>query len=209
MARYTGPVCKLCRREGMQLFLKGQRCFSDKCAVVKRNYPPGQHAQRRSKATDYGLRLREKQKLKRVYGNLLERQFRLYFQEAERMAGNTGDNLVSLLERRLDSLVIGAGFALSRVHARHLVNHGHFQINGKLVDIPSYRVRAGDKLSLRKGEKTKKIVTEALEFNRSQTVPNWIAVDNAAHVATVQSLPTREHFMHPIQLQMIIELCSR
>ena len=209
MARYTGPVCKLCRREGMQLFLKGQRCFSDKCGVVKRNYPPGQHAQRRSKATDYGLRLREKQKLKRVYGNLLERQFRLYFREAERMAGNTGDNLVSLLERRLDSLVIGAGFALSRVHARHLVGHGHFRVNGKRVDVPSYQIRTGDKLTVREADKSKKIVTEALEFNRSQTIPDWIAVDRTALEATVQSLPTREHFMHPIQLQMIIELCSR
>ncbi len=209
MARYTGPVCKLCRREGMQLFLKGQRCFSDKCGVVKRNYPPGQHAQRRSKATDYGLRLREKQKLKRVYGNLLERQFRLYFREAERMAGNTGDNLVSLLERRLDSFVIGSGFALSRVHARHLVNHGHFQVNGRRVDIASYQIRTGDKLSLRSSEKTKKIVSEAIEFNKSQTVPDWIAVDAGNLEATVQSLPTREHFMHPIQLQMIIELCSR
>lgn len=209
MARYTGPVCKLCRREGMQLFLKGQRCFSDKCGVAKRNYPPGQHAQRRSKATDYGLRLREKQKLKRIYGNLVEKQFRLYFKKAERMPGNTGDNLVSLLERRLDSVVIASGMAFSRPHARHLIAHGHFTVNGRRVDIASYQVRAGDVIALRDNEKTRKVVNEALEFNKSQTVPDWVSVDRTKPEATVASLPTREHFMHPIQLQMIIELCSR
>jgi small subunit ribosomal protein S4 len=209
MARYTGPVCKLCRREGMQLFLKGARCFSDKCSVQKRDYPPGQHAQRRSKATDYGLRLREKQKLKRIYGNLMEKQFRSYFGKAERMSGNTGDNLVSLLERRLDSAVIAAGFALSRIHARMLVSHGHILVNGKRVDIASYQLRAGDVISPKQTEKTKRIVSEALEFNKSQTVPDWLAVDNGKLEATVNSLPSREHFMHPIQLQMIIELCSR
>jgi small subunit ribosomal protein S4 len=209
MARYTGPVCKLCRREGMQLFLKGQRCFSDKCGVSKRNYPPGQHAQRRSKATDYGLRLREKQKLKRIYGNMVERQFRLYFKKAERMTGNTGDNLVSLLERRLDSVVIAAGLAFSRPHARHLVAHGHFKVNGRRVDIPSFQVKAGDVISLRTNEKTAKVVNEALEFNKSQAVPNWLHVDRTKPEAVVASLPSREHFMHPIQLQMIIELCSR
>jgi small subunit ribosomal protein S4 len=209
MARYTGPVCKLCRREGMQLFLKGQRCFSDKCGITKRNYPPGMHAQRRSKATDYGLRLREKQKLKRIYGNLTERQFMLYFHRAEQMAGNTGDNLVSLLERRLDSFVLNSGMALSRVHARHLVNHGHVRVNGRLVDVPSYQLRTGDKVSMRGKENTRKIVGEALEFNRAQAVPDWVSLDRTALEATVQSLPTREHFKHPIQLQMIIELCSR
>jgi small subunit ribosomal protein S4 len=209
MARYTGPVCKLCRREGMQLFLKGARCFSDKCSVQKRDYPPGQHAQRRSKATDYGLRLREKQKLKRIYGNLMEKQFRSYFGKAERMPGNTGDNLVSLLERRLDSAVIAAGFALSRIHARMLVSHGHILVNGKRVDIASYQLRAGDVISPKQTDKSKRIVSEALEFNKSQTVPDWLAVDNGKLEATVNSLPNREHFMHPIQLQMIIELCSR
>ncbi|QDU85771.1 30S ribosomal protein S4 [Planctomycetes bacterium Pla163] len=209
MSRYTGPVCKLCRREGMQLFLKGQRCFSDKCAVQKRNYPPGQHAQRRSKATDYGLRLREKQKLKRIYGNITEKQFRNYFSEAERRQGNTGDVLVQLLERRLDSVVISGGLALSRTHARHLVNHGHFKVNGRRVDIASFQLRPGDVITLRDNDKTRKVVTEALEFNRSQTVPDWISVDRTAPSLTVSSLPTREHFTHPIQLQMIIELCSR
>ncbi|MEZ5979831.1 MAG: 30S ribosomal protein S4 [Planctomycetota bacterium] len=209
MSRYTGPVCKLCRREGMQLFLKGQRCFSDKCAISKRNYPPGQHAQRRVKATDYGLRLREKQKLKRMYGNIGEKQFRLYFAEAERRQGNTGDNLVQLLERRLDSVVINCGMALSRTHARHLVNHGHFRVNGRRVDVPSYQLRPGDVVSLRENDKTKKVVGEALEFNRSQTVPDWINLDRTAQTATVATLPSKEHFAHPIQLQMIIELCSR
>ena len=209
MARISNQVCKLCRREGMQLFLKGQRCFSDKCGVAKRNYPPGQHAQRRSKATDFGLRLREKQKLKRIYGNIVEKQFRLYFKKAERMSGNTGDNLVSLLERRLDSVVIASGMAFSRPHARHLIAHGHFVVNGRRVDIPSFQVRAGDVVTLRQHEKTQKVVGEAVEFNKSQTVPDWLSVDRAAMSATVASLPTREHFMHPIQLQMIIELCSR
>ncbi|MBI1380131.1 MAG: 30S ribosomal protein S4 [Planctomycetaceae bacterium] len=208
MARYTDAKCKLCRREGMKLFLKGQRCFSDKCAITRRNYPPGQHAQRRSKATDYGLRLREKQKLKRIYG-LLDRQFRLYFQEAERLPGNTGENLVSLLERRLDSVVIASGFALSRPHARHLIAHGHFRVNGKRVDIASYQVRAGDKITLRDSDKTRKVVGEAIEFSRSQVLPDWLSVDRAASVVTVAALPRMEHFLHPIQLQMIIEISSR
>jgi small subunit ribosomal protein S4 len=209
MARYSGPVCKLCRREGMQLFLKGQRCFSDKCAISKRNYPPGQHAQRRTKATDYGLRLREKQKLKRMYGNLGEKQFRNYFHEAERLQGNTGDNLVRLLERRLDSIVINSGMALSRTHARHLVSHGHFCVNKKRVDIASYQLRPGDVVSVRNHEKSRKVVGEAVEFNRSQNVPDWLNVDRANLSVTVAGLPGREHFVHPIQLQMIIELCSR
>ncbi len=208
MARYTDAKCKLCRREGMKLFLKGQRCLSDKCAIVRRNYPPGQHAQRRSKATDYGLRLREKQKLKRIYG-ILERAFRNYFQEAERLPGNTGDNLVSLLERRLDSVVIAAGMALSRPHARHLIAHGHFRVNGKRVDIPSFQVRAGDKITIRAHDKTRKVVNEALEFNRAQVVPDWITLDRPAAEATVATLPTKENFLHPIQLQMIIEISSR
>lgn len=208
MARYTDAKCKLCRREGMKLFLKGQRCFSDKCAITRRNYPPGQHAQRRSKATDYGLRLREKQKLKRIYG-ILERQFRLYFQEAERLPGNTGENLVSLLERRLDSVVIASGLALSRPHARHLIAHGHFRVNGRRVDIPSYQVRAGDKVTLRDSDKTRKIVGEAIEFSRSQVVPDWLSVDRTGPEVTIAALPRMEHFLHPIQLQMIIEISSR
>ncbi|HED64618.1 MAG TPA: 30S ribosomal protein S4 [Planctomycetes bacterium] len=206
MARYIDNKCKLCRREGMKLFLKGQRCFTDKCSLSRRDYPPGVHAQRRSKVTDYGLHLREKQKLKRIYG-VLERQFRLYFKEAERLRGNTGENLLSLLERRLDNVVLSSGFALSRNHARQLINHGHFLVNGRRVDIPSYLVRPGDKVTVK--EKTKKLVADAFEINKSQVVPDWLTVAGDALQAEVVSLPRREHVPHPIQEQLIIELCSK
>lgn len=208
MARYIDNKCKLCRREGMKLFLKGQRCFTDKCAISRRDYPPGVHAQRRSKITDYGLHLREKQKLKRIYG-VLEKQFRLYFKEAERMKGNTGANLLSLMERRLDNVVLASGFALSRNHARQMINHGHFRVNDRRVDIASYTLRPGDKVTVRAQEKTKKMVTEAIEVNKSQVVPDWISVQGDQMRAEVVSIPTREHVPHPIQEQLIIELCSK
>ena len=208
MARYIGNKCKLCRREGMKLFLKGQRCFTDKCALSRRDYPPGVHAQRRVKITDYGLRLREKQKLKRIYG-VLERQFRLYFKEAERMKGNTGENLLSLLERRLDNVVLASGFALSRNHARQMINHGHFQVNGRRVDIASFQTRPGDKVTVKDGEKTRKMVEEAIDVNKSQTVPDWLAVSGEAKQAEITAVPRRDHVPHPIQEQLIIELCSK
>ena len=208
MARYIDNKCKLCRREGMKLFLKGQRCFTDKCAISRRDYPPGVHAQRRSKITDYGLHLREKQKLKRIYG-VLERQFRLYFKEAERMKGNTGANLLSLMERRLDNVVLASGFALSRNHARQMINHGHFRVNERRVDVASFTVRPGDKLSVRTHEKTKKMVADAIEVNKSQVVPDWITVQGDKMEAEVVSIPTRDHVPHPIQEQLIIELCSK
>ena len=208
MARYIGNKCKLCRREGMKLFLKGQRCFTDKCALSRRDYPPGVHAQRRSKVTDYGLHLREKQKLKRIYG-VLERQFRLYFKEAERQKGNTGENLLALLERRLDNVVLASGFALSRNHARQLINHGHFEVNGRRVDIASFSVRPGDKVGVKAKDKTKKLVADAIEVNKSQVVPDWLSVAGDAMVSEVVSLPRREHVPHPIQEQLIIELCSK
>ena len=208
MSRYTGPKCKLCRREGMKLFLKGQRCFTDKCALSRRDYPPGVHAQKRSKVTDYGVRLREKQKLKRIYG-VLERQFRLYFKEAERLKGNTGENLLMLLERRLDNVVLASGFALSRNHARQLINHGHFMINDKRVDIASFQVRPGDVLKPSTKEKTKKIVGDAVEVNKSQPVPAWLSVSGDAMEAKVNGIPRREDVPHPIQEQLIIELCSK
>ena len=208
MARYIDNKCKLCRREGMKLFLKGQRCFTDKCALSRRDYPPGVHAQRRSKVTDYGLHLREKQKLKRIYG-LLERQFRLCFREAERLKGNTGENLLSLLERRLDNVVLSSGFALSRNHARQMINHGHFRVNGQRVDIPSFRVRPGDKVSLRDNDKTRKLVSEAVEVNKSQVVPDWLSVAGESIESEVVALPRRDHVPHPIQEQLIIELCSK
>jgi small subunit ribosomal protein S4 len=208
MARYIGNKCKLCRREGMKLFLKGQRCFTDKCALSRRDYPPGVHAQRRTKVTDYGLRLREKQKLKRIYG-VLEKQFRLYFKEAERQRGNTGENLLRLLERRLDNVVLASGFALSRSHARQLINHGHFCVNGRRVDISSFLVKPGDKVTVRTKENSRKLVADAVEVNKSQVVPDWVTVDGPALTAEVVNLPRREHVPHPIQEQLIIELCSK
>jgi small subunit ribosomal protein S4 len=208
MARYTDHKCKLCRREGMKLFLKGQRCFTDKCALSRRDYPPGVHAQRRTKVTDYGLRLREKQKLRRIYG-VLETQFRLYFREAERLKGNTGENLLSLLERRLDNVVLSCGFALSRNHARQMINHGHFRVNSRYVDVASFRVRPGDKITIKDSPKTKKQVAEAVEVNKSQVVPDWLSVKGDAIEAEVVALPRRDHVPHPIQEQLIIELCSK
>ena len=208
MARYIDNKCKLCRREGMKLFLKGQRCFTDKCALSRRDYPPGVHAQRRSKVTDYGLHLREKQKLKRIYG-VLERQFRAYFREAERIKGNTGETLLALLERRLDNVVLASGFALSRNNARQLINHGHFRVNGRRVDIPSYTVRPGDKISARDHAKTKKLVSEAVEVNKSQVVPDWLSVKGELMETEVMAMPRRDHVPHPIQEQLIIELCSK
>jgi small subunit ribosomal protein S4 len=208
MARCIENKCKLCRREGMKLFLKGQRCFTEKCAVSRRDYPPGVHAQKRAKVTEYGVRLREKQKLKRIYG-VQERQFKLYFGEAERLKGNTGENLMTLLERRLDNVVLSAGFSLSRNHARQLINHGHFRVNGRRVDVASYRVRPGDVITPGTQENTRKIVSEALEVNKSQPVPGWLAVTADTLSARIVGLPRREDVPHPIQEQLIIELCSK
>jgi small subunit ribosomal protein S4 len=208
MGRHIDNKCKLCRREGMKLFLKGQRCFTDKCAVSRRDYPPGVHAQKRAKVTDYGVRVREKQKLKRIYG-VWERQFQLCFEEAERMKGNTGENMMVLLERRLDNVVLASGFALSRNHARQMVNHGHFTVNGRFVDVASYRVRPGDVIAPRTKEKVRKAVVDALEVNKSQPVPEWLEVNRDALTARVVQMPRREHVPHPIQEQLIIELCSK
>jgi small subunit ribosomal protein S4 len=192
----------------MKLFLKGQRCFTEKCAVSRRDYPPGVHAQKRAKVTEYGVRLREKQKLKRIYG-VGERQFKLYFQEAERLRGNTGENLMVLLERRLDNVVLASGFALSRNHARQLINHGHFRVNGRKVDICSFQVRPGDVVAPGTRENTRKMVGEAIEVNKSQTIPAWLEVAGDALTAKVVGVPRREDVPHPIQEQLIIELCSK
>ena len=208
MARYTSNKCKLCRREGMKLFLKGQRCFSDKCSLSRRDYPPGVHAQKRTKVTDYGVHLREKQKLKRIYG-VLERQFRLYFKDAERQKGNTGENLLILLERRLDNVVLASGFALSRNHARQLINHGHFTVNGRRVDISSFLVRPGDVVTPGTKEKTRKMAAEALEVNKSQPVPTWLEVTRDELSSKVIGLPKREDIPHPIQQQVVVESCSK
>ena len=209
MARYTGPKVKQCRREGMNLFFLGQNTSSGKVAVLqRRDYPPGVHAQSRRKITEYGVRLREKQKLKRVFG-VLERQFMLYFKEAERMQGNTGENLLSLLSRRLDNVVMSSGFATTMAQARQFVAHGHFKVNGRRISIPSYRVRAGDVITPRDKENTKKILSELIDLNKSGFKPEWLAVADDAMSITVKGLPRREDFQFPIQEQLIVELCSK
>lgn len=209
MARYTGPVCRLCRREGMKLFLKGERCYTGKCAIDRRAYAPGQHGQARAKKpTEYGLQLREKQKARRVYG-VLEKQFRGYFDEAARRKGVTGENLLSLLERRLDNVVFHLGFASSRPEARQLVNHGHFTVNGKKVNIPSYSVRSGEVVAVKESSKSSPRIKQLLENLGSRSVPSWLSLDANAAAGTVVALPTREDIQLPIQEHLIVEKYSR
>src|SRR5688572_7980306 len=207
MARIDKNVCKLCRREGMKLFLKGQRCFSEKCSVNRRDYPPGQHV-RPKKTTDYGTQLREKQKCKRIYG-VLERQFQHYFTVAMRQKGNTGENLLVLMERRLDNVVLNLGLALSRFDARQMVGHGHVYVNGRRVDIPSYLVRPGDEIQVRGDDKIKKRSADAIEMNKGQALPGWLEAMPAEQKGKVIQLPKREDVPHPINEQLIIELCSK
>lgn len=209
MARYTGPVCRLCRREDQKLFLKGDRCFSEKCAYDRRQYPPGQHGQgRRRRPSDYGHQLREKQKVKRMYG-LLEKQFRGYYYKAARMKGITGENLLSLLERRLDNVVLRCGFAASHAEARQLVRHGHFLINGKKVNIPSYQVRESDEIVVReKSRKIQKIVEALAKLDRSP-LPTWIDIDRDNFQAKVKNTPARSDISAEIDEQLIVELYSK
>jgi small subunit ribosomal protein S4 len=208
LARYTGPSCRLCRRENMELFLKGDRCYTDKCAIKRRNYPPGQHGQGRTKNSAYGIQLREKQKVRRIYG-LMENQFRGYFAEADRMKGVTGENLLSLLERRLDNVVYRLGFASSRSESRQLVRHGHFTLNGKKVDIPSIQTRVGDVIELR--EKSRKIVSinDALDAVARRGIPQWLELDRDAFKGNLKALPVREDVTTPIQEQLVVELYSK
>lgn len=209
MARYTGPVCRLCRREGMKLFLKGERCYTGKCAIDRRAYAPGQHGQARAKKpTEYGLQLREKQKARRMYG-VMEKQFRHYFDEAARQKGVTGENLLTLLERRLDNVIFHLGFAASRPEARQLVNHGHFTVNGKKVDIASYSVRAGEVIAVKEGSKSSPRMKQLLENLGSRTVPGWISLDANTAAGTIVALPTREDIQLPIQEHLIVEKYSR
>ena len=209
MARYTGPVCRLCRREGMKLFLKGERCYTGKCAIDRRAYAPGQHGQARAKKpTEYGLQLREKQKARRMYG-VMEKQFRHYFDEAARRKGVTGENLLTLLERRLDNVIFHLGFASSRAEARQLVNHGHFTINGKKVDIASYSVRAGEVIAVKEGSKSSPRMKQLLENLGSRTVPGWLSLDANTAAGTIVALPTREDIQLPIQEHLIVEKYSR
>ncbi|OEU49010.1 MAG: 30S ribosomal protein S4 [Desulfuromonadales bacterium C00003096] len=209
MARYTGPVCRQCRRENMKLFLKGDRCYTDKCAVERRNYAPGVHGQGRVKVTEYGTQLREKQRVKRTYG-LLEKQFRAYFAKADRAKGVTGENLLVLLERRLDSVVYRLGFASSRNEARLLIRQGHFLINGRKVNIPSFLVRVNDVVELR--EKSRQIarVVDSLDGVMRRGVPSWVELERDAFKGTLKTLPVREEMTTPaFQEQLIVELYSK
>ncbi|MCG8423323.1 MAG: 30S ribosomal protein S4 [Proteobacteria bacterium] len=209
MARYTGPVCRLCRREDMKLFLKGERCYTDKCGYERRSYPPGQHGQaRRRKRSDYGEQLREKQKVKRIYG-IAERQFRGYYHRAARMKGVTGENLIQLLERRLDNVVYRMGFVSDHAEGRQLVRHGHFKVNGQRVDIPSYLVRSGDVVEVRDKSRTIGRIVEALGAVERRGVPEWITLDKDAFKGTVKTLPTRADVTLPIREQLIVELYSK
>ncbi|MBC8531582.1 30S ribosomal protein S4 [Gehongia tenuis] len=207
MARYTGSVCRLCRREGAKLFLKGDRCYSQKCAFNKRPVPPGMHAQSRRKQSEYGIQLREKQKTRRIYG-VLESQFRKYFEMAERMKGVTGENMLSLLERRLDNVVYRLGFADSRAQARQWVMHGHFTINGKKADIPSQLVEVDDVISIKDASKDMENF-KALRENGSTSVPKWLDLDNANLAGKVLSLPQREDIDITIAEHLIVEFYSR
>lgn len=209
MARYTGPVCKLCRREGTKLYLKGDRCFSEKCSVGRRPYPPGQHGQARIKLSEFGIRLREKQKMRRVYG-VLEDQFRGYFQEASRRKGRTGELMLGIIEQRLDSVIYRSGFAASRSAARLLVRHGHVKINGKRVDIPSYQVRVNDKLELTEKAKLFGAVLASVASADSRPQVTWIEADRAKLIATLKSAPARDELNEPeIKEQLIVEYYSR
>lgn len=208
MARYTNSVCRLCRRENLKLFLKGERCYTDKCAIERRNYPPGQHGQSRRKFSDYGAQLREKQKVKRMYG-LLERQFRNLFKEADRQKGITGENLLILLERRLDNTVYRLGFASSRNEARQLVRHNHFLVNQSKVNIPSYLVKPGDIIEVREKSKKMARILEALEGVERRGVPQWLELDKENMRGSVKALPTREDITLPIQEKLIVELYSK
>ena len=210
MARYAGPVCRLCRREGMKLFLKGERCYAEKCAIEKRNVPPGQQGRRRrpSKVMGYGSQLREKQKVKRTYG-VLENQFRRYFAAAERQRGITGETLLQLLERRLDNVVYRLGLATSRPQARQLVRHGHMQVNGRRADIPSLSLKAGDAVSVRQRSAKQPAILYAMEEVKGRGIPDWLEFDASTLTGRVAALPTREQINLPVQEQLIVELYSK
>ena len=208
MARYRASVCRLCRREGLKLFLKGERCYTDKCAIERRNYPPGQHGQGRIKFSEYSLQLREKQKLKRIY-SVLEGQFRRLFGRADRAKGITGENLLILLERRLDNMAYRLGFANSRAEARQLVRHGHFLVNDRKVDIPSALLKPGDVITVR--ERSRKIgrIQEALELSQRRGVPEWLEVDRQNFTGRIRALPSRNDLTMPINEKLVVELYSK
>ena len=208
MARYKESVCRLCRREGAKLFLKGDRCYSDKCAVERRPYPPGQHGTRRIKQSDYGIQLREKQKARRIYG-VMEGQFRNYFKIADRQKGVTGENLIVLLERRLDNTVFRLGFAGSRADARQLVRHGHVAVNGRKVNIPSYLLRPGDVIEIREKSRTSTRVQEALVSAERKSTPTWLELEAPKFKGMFKNYPTRDEVALPVNEQLIVELYSK
>ncbi len=209
MARYTDPVCRLCRREGMKLFLKGAKCFSDKCPIEKRNFAPGQHGKdRKAKIVGYGLQLREKQKTKRMYFTQ-EGQFRNYFEKAARGKGVTGEMLLQQLERRLDNVVYRLGFGMSRRQSRQLVRHGHVHVNGRKVNIPSYEVSVGEEITIRESSRKLAILEQSKEFASHQNAPNWLEIDRDNFKGKVLSLPKREEIQMPVNEQLIVELYSK
>jgi len=208
MARNTGPSCRLCRREGIKLFLKGSRCVTDKCGIARRDFAPGQHGQLRKKESNYGLQLREKQKVKRIYG-VLEKQFKHYFRTAERSKGVTGLTLLQLLERRLDNVIFRMNFAGSRSEARQLVGHGFVRVNGKKVDVPSYTVKLGEEVSIKAKEASAKRLAETFEALKDRMIPKWLEVDAKNLKAKVTNMPTKESVGFPIQEQLIVELYSK
>ena len=208
MARYKDSVCRLCRREGIKLYLKGERCYMDKCAVNRRAYAPGQHGQRRTKVSEYGTQLREKQKARRIYG-VLETQFSNYFKEADRRKGITGENLLQILESRLDNVVFRLGFAMSRTEGRHMVRHGHFNVNGRRVNIPSFLVRPGDVISVRERGKKNTRLKEVSEIMEGQGTLDWLEVDRENLTGKFLRVPSREEIDIPVQEHLIVELYSR
>lgn len=208
MARYRGAVCKLCRREGMKLFLKGQRCLGEKCSVARRPYAPGEHGKTRVKESEYRVQLREKQKVKRTYG-LLERQFRNYYEIASKQKGITGENLLRTIETRFDNIIYRCGFATSRQEARQFVRHGSFLINGRRVNIPSYRLRAGDIFGIRPGSKDEERVKWAIKVSSSALIPEWLEIDSKNITGKVRDLPVRAQIDMPVQEQLIVELYSK
>ena len=208
MARYTDSVCRLCRREGLKLFLTGERCYTDKCAIERRPYPPGEHGQGRVKFSNYGVQLREKQKVKRMYG-LMEKQFRRYFHMAETARGITGEMLLLFLERRLDNMIYRMGFATSRSEARQLVRHGHFLVDGRKVDVPSYLLRPGQAVVVREKSRSITRIVEALEQAERRGVPDWLEVQRDAFTARVKALPTRADLTMPINEKLVVELYSK
>ncbi len=208
MARFIGSVCRFCRRENQKLFLKGDRCATEKCSFERRGYPPGQHGQGRVKFSEYGIQLREKQKIKRMYG-LLEGQFRATFDRAEKSKGVTGSNLVSLLESRLDNTVYRLGFASSRTEARHLVRHGHFEVNGKRVDIPSFAVTKGDKLTVREKSRNLVVISAALESVKRRVIPQWLELDAGNMRGVVRDMPSRDDVTAEMEERLVVELYSK